>query len=210
MHRWVRAHRVRLKKMLESMHASFRREHSNVAQGVRSPGRHWSGGRPPYFGGLTRPLRMIQGRTHPRAAYSWAPSTNAAAPLGPWPRPPPSATIASGVVSRAKRLGCERSSGVTPRNHPDVLPGASGRRLEGLLRTSGRPGGVRSEHGACQTCYGGICNTDAHDSDRVLIWESLLSDTVPPDDNPPATSRRRGQTPVKAGGAAVSSPVRRS
>ena len=71
---------------------------------------------------------------------------------------------------------------------------------------------VRSlrEHGAYQTCYEGIWDTDAHDTDRVLIWESLLSDTVPPDDNPPATSRRRDQTPVKAGGAAVSSPVRRS
>jgi hypothetical protein len=31
---------------------------------------------------------------------------------------------------------------------------------------------VRSlrEHGACQTCYGGICDADPHETDRVLIW----------------------------------------
>ena len=26
------------------------------------------------------------------------------------------------------------------------------------------------EHGACQTQYGGICDADAHETDRVLIW----------------------------------------
>ena len=31
---------------------------------------------------------------------------------------------------------------------------------------------VRSlrEHGACHTSYGGICDADAHETDRVLIW----------------------------------------
>ena len=31
---------------------------------------------------------------------------------------------------------------------------------------------VRSlrEHGACQTQYGGLCNADAHETHRVLIW----------------------------------------
>lgn len=31
---------------------------------------------------------------------------------------------------------------------------------------------VRSlrEYGACQTCYGGTCDADAHETDRVLIW----------------------------------------
>lgn len=31
---------------------------------------------------------------------------------------------------------------------------------------------VRSlrEHGACQTCSGGICDADAHETGRVLIW----------------------------------------
>ncbi len=34
---------------------------------------------------------------------------------------------------------------------------------------------VRSlrEHGACQTQYGGICDADAHETDRVLIWGPL-------------------------------------
>ena len=26
------------------------------------------------------------------------------------------------------------------------------------------------EHGACQTQYGGTCDADAHETDRVLIW----------------------------------------
>jgi len=26
------------------------------------------------------------------------------------------------------------------------------------------------EHGACQTRYGGTCDADAHETDRVLIW----------------------------------------
>ena len=31
---------------------------------------------------------------------------------------------------------------------------------------------VRSlrEHGACQTQYGGICDADTHETDRVVIW----------------------------------------
>ena len=35
---------------------------------------------------------------------------------------------------------------------------------------------VRSlrEHGACQTCSGGICVADAHETDRVLIWGPRL------------------------------------
>ena len=40
---------------------------------------------------------------------------------------------------------------------------------------------VRSlrEHGTCQTQYGGICDADAHETDRVLIW------------GPPTPSARR-------------------
>jgi hypothetical protein len=31
---------------------------------------------------------------------------------------------------------------------------------------------VRSlrEHGACQTCDGGLCDADAHETNQVLIW----------------------------------------
>ena len=31
------------------------------------------------------------------------------------------------------------------------------------------PGSLR-ERGACQTQYGGVCDADAHETDRVLIW----------------------------------------
>jgi hypothetical protein len=30
--------------------------------------------------------------------------------------------------------------------------------------------GACGSTGACQTCYGGICDADAHETDRVLIW----------------------------------------
>jgi hypothetical protein len=37
------------------------------------------------------------------------------------------------------------------------------------------------EHGACQTQYGGMCDADAHETDRVLIWgpPTLMAERPP-------------------------------
>ncbi len=50
---------------------------------------------------------------------------------------------------------------------------------------------VRSlrEHGACQTQYGGICDADAHETDRVLIW------------GPPTPMAGRSREPNPGGGS---------
>jgi hypothetical protein len=44
------------------------------------------------------------------------------------------------------------------------------------------------EHGACQTQYGGVCDADAHETDRVLIW------------GPPTPMARRSGEPNQGAG----------
>ena len=50
------------------------------------------------------------------------------------------------------------------------------------------------EHGACQTQYGGMCDADAHETDRVLIW------------GPPTLMAKRPPEPNMGGSCSMSAP----
>ena len=78
-----------------------------------------------------------------------------------------------------KRLGSKTSSAIIRRGpfrrtaqtycleHPAAVAKIPPGHLADLFVRSLR------ERGACQTQYGGVCDADAHETDRVLIWGPL-------------------------------------
>jgi hypothetical protein len=70
-----------------------------------------------------------------------------------------------------KRLGSKTSSAIIRRGPSRRT--AQTYCLEHPAAGAKIPPGSLRERGACQTQYGGVCDADAHETDRVLIWGPL-------------------------------------